>query len=531
MAGRLGRGSWAWLLGLLVSALAFAFIVSPAAASTATITLSPQVGPPTKTVTVTGSGFAATETVIITFNGTQKATATTNALGSFTASFAVPSSAKPGLYKITATGQTSSASASAMFRVRTDWPMFHFDVAGTGYNPYENVVGTSNAKNLVRFGTGALSPQELEGSSPVLWGGMVYVKGYYNKLYAFSATCLNQATTCQPLWTASAAGGVSDLAVSQGVVYVSNSDTTGLAAYDAFGSNTYCFGSPRTCNPKWIGTTKYNGTAAASPVVANGTIYFPGGGQNRTLYAFSAAAGSANCSVSSTGTKTCNPLWSAAVASDISTRPTVANHVIYVSAGKLYAFTDAYSNPTYCNGSPIKTCTPLWTSTTAAKDGEPAVGSGTVYTNSGNGILSAFSTAAGSSCSGAPPAKTCAPLWSTQIGWSYETPAIAGSVLYTKGVNSFLNAISSTGTRLWTTAQGATGQNSTPAVAHGVVYIGDSTGHLRAYNTTRTTACTGTIPTCPALFVSSQIAAKTSPIIANGVVYSVAANQVAAFHF
>src|SRR5206468_496644 len=105
------------------------------------------------------------------------------------------------------------------------------------------------------------------------------------------------------------------------------------------------------------------------------------GSQDGKLYAFD-AAGNTNCS----GTpKSCTPLWTASTATqqpgNIAGPPTVANGVVYVVAlAGMYAFDAA--GTTNCSGSP-KTCAPLWTTSTSGVDENigiaPAVANGVVY--------------------------------------------------------------------------------------------------------------------------------------------------------
>src|SRR5262245_24430503 len=72
------------------------------APSAASITLDPTVGPPTTKVTVDGSGFGSTEKVVIRFDGTKVATATTDGSGSFGATVKVPAPALPGDHQVKA---------------------------------------------------------------------------------------------------------------------------------------------------------------------------------------------------------------------------------------------------------------------------------------------------------------------------------------------------------------------------------------------------------------------------------------------
>ena len=61
---------------------------------------------------------------------------------------AVPASALPGDHIVTATGESSGLQAQAFFTVRTDWTKFHFDLANTGLNPYENVLSPASVGGL-----------------------------------------------------------------------------------------------------------------------------------------------------------------------------------------------------------------------------------------------------------------------------------------------------------------------------------------------------------------------------------------------
>jgi hypothetical protein len=97
--------------------------------------------------------------------------------------------------------------------------------------------------------------------------------------------------------------------------------------------------------------------------VANGVIYVQDQACGH-MYAFSAAAGSANCS-GAPPNKICTPLWSAAISAGGSSSPAVAKGVVYVAsgssgAGELYAFSAAASSANCSGSSPNKTCTPMW---------------------------------------------------------------------------------------------------------------------------------------------------------------------------
>lgn len=136
--------------------------------------------------------------------------------------------------------------------------------------------------------------------------------------------------------------------------------------------------------------------------------------------------------------------------------PAVANGVLYVTAdaddfvtsepaGGLYAF-DAAGTTSY-GGSP-KQCSPLWSSITPTLF-PPAIANGVVYTvsyASGEGHrLRSFDAAGVQGCTGVP--KICAPLWTSTtdlvpVGNEGLTPA--------------------------------NGLTSAPAVANGILYVGDA---------------------------------------------------------
>src|SRR6266568_9685656 len=142
---------------LLLVVLALALPARPVGAepSVAAIRLSPAVGPPTTRVAVKGRGFAPNEGITLSFDDEVIGQAQADGTGKFSSRIRVPSSALPGDHTVAATGQQSGETAQATFTVRTDWTRFHFDLADTGLNPYENVLGTSNVSGLAPKWTAA----------------------------------------------------------------------------------------------------------------------------------------------------------------------------------------------------------------------------------------------------------------------------------------------------------------------------------------------------------------------------------------
>jgi hypothetical protein len=223
--------------------------------------------------------------------------------------------------------------------------------------------------------------------------------------------------------------------------------------------------------------------------------------------------------------------------------PLVANGILYVDAAKLYAF-DA-TGAVGCSAAPA-TCTPLWTAQSAYFAGM-AVADGKVFVTDGDGVQ-AFSAAGSENCSGTP--KVCTPLWATSINIStgpgfqpgHGSPVVANGVLYVPGYGDGISP--STGGALvaafdtagetgcsgtpvicvpmWTT-EGlpvSTGNDGSPAIANGVLYIADST--LYAFDAAGSANCSGTPKVCNPLWTATMPgdgATSSAPAVAGGVVY------------
>lgn len=81
------------------------------------ITAQPHSGPAGSTTTVKGTGFAANESVTITFDTTVVGTATADGTGAFSKVVTVPAGASKGRHMFTALGATSALGTQAGFRV------------------------------------------------------------------------------------------------------------------------------------------------------------------------------------------------------------------------------------------------------------------------------------------------------------------------------------------------------------------------------------------------------------------------------
>jgi outer membrane protein assembly factor BamB len=312
-------------------------------------------------------------------------------------------------------------------------------------------------------------------------------------------------------------------AIAQGVVYIGAQDGK-FYAFDAAGAAN-CSGTPKSCAPLWTGGPGGSENAfASSPAVVGGVVYV--GSLNGMLYAFD-AAGNTNCSGNP---KICAPLWTGSTGGDVFSPPTVDRGVVYVASddGNLHAFDAAGS--TNCSGTP-KVCAPLWTGNlmgTNQNHASPAVAGGVVYVTIGaveptgeefTGLL-AFDAAGNTSCSGIP--KTCNSLWSATLSDNFvvSSPAVAGGVVYVGNGDGALHAFdAANGTRLWTAPTGA-GVQSSPAVANGVVYVGSTDNKLYAFDAAGNTNCSGSPKTCASLWTATSGGdIVSSPAVANGVVY------------
>lgn len=163
------------------------------------LSLSPTFGPPTTSDEAKGAGFPAADSVTVTFDGASVASATTSSTGTFTAGYVVPATALPGAHTVSAF-DSAGLGAGATFTVQTSWNSARFDQAGSGFNPYENVLSPTDLGNLSQLA----APQ---------WGAFLHSEpAYYNGiLYAGSSD--GTARAFDPLsghqrWSFSAGGAV-----------------------------------------------------------------------------------------------------------------------------------------------------------------------------------------------------------------------------------------------------------------------------------------------------------------------------------
>ena len=365
-------------------------------AATASVSLSPNLGPPTTRTTATGSGFSSGESVTLTFDTATLGHATADSSGNFSLGVTVAKSAQPGSHAVQATGKTSGLTASTKFLVRTDWTSFKDSPTHLGFNALENTISKNNATSLTLAWQGQMGDL-VDFSSPAVVNGIVYVGSFDGKLYAFNANGCAPATVCQPLWSGATGNDItSSPAVTNGTVFIGSADHK-LYAFAAKGCGK------STCPPLWKGATG-GAILDSSPVVVNGVVYV--GDFDNKLYAFKAAG----C-----GAAVCSPLWTGATGDHITSSPAVDNGVVYIGSqdGNLYAFTAA--------GCGAGTCSPLWTARAGSSivDSSPVISGGVAYIGSFDGGLFAFNSAG---CS----QSTCQPLWTGSTGpFISSSPSVA----------------------------------------------------------------------------------------------------------
>jgi len=376
--------------------------------------------------------------------------------------------------------------------IKSDWPRFHHDTTGTGFNGFEWKLGTNNVPGLHLLWKGPDAGNTGTRSSPAVADGVAFIGAENGKLYAFPASC---SDPCSPLWTGKTDDAiVSTPAVANGLVYVGSRDTK-LYAFPASCSNP--------CSPLWTGSTATGFTNPApivsSPVVANGMVYVGALGGN--FFAFPAS-----CS------NPCSWVWHRFILHGVSSSPAVAGGRVFVGGvdGTLYAFPTACSDP----------CSPDWTADIgAAVESSQAVANGVVYVGASDGKLRAFPAA----CS-----NPCSPLWTaTMAGEITDGPAVAKGVVYvgshgsvTSALSAFPTACSDPCTPLWSADVDVT---DSPAVANGVVYVGSADEKLYAFPASCSNPCS------PLRSIATLDTVDSSPAVADGIVYVGYQNRFAAF--
>jgi outer membrane protein assembly factor BamB len=449
---------------LVLSCAVIPLLLSPpsAEASSAGLKLLPAAGPPTSTLTVKGRGFGASETVDVSFDSTIVATVISTPQGKFSTPITVPGSALPGGHPVSAKGEISGRTGQATFTVRTDWSRFGFDLANSGHNPYENVVGPSNVGKVTEAWATDLTFPPGNCIRPAVAGDVAYVTGLGGSVYAIDAV------TGAIRWA------------TNGLVQALSSPAIAGAVFVGGSGKLYSL-DVSTGVTLWTYPTRFG--VYSSPAVSGGVVYFGADG----MFAIDATTGSL--------------VWHTGVADDIDSSPAVANGLVYAGTfvkGKVYAFDAA-------------TGTPVWKVALNAGSisSSPVVSGGLLYIATNDGSLFALN------------ALTGAQAWRVDgVGQIlFATPALAGGILYLPTPNNRLYAFdAATGDTLWTAPTDGP-LYSCPSVANGVVYVSSyvpSGGTLYGLDAT-----TGTV-----LWQDQASASPSSPIIADGRVYEESTDNI-----
>ena len=442
-------------IGLVVVGLS---PVAGAQRPTAVISLSPESNHPRGTVTIKGTGFGPNETIDITFDDQQFATAATNGSGRFSTRFRVPANATPATHTVEAIGETSGIRDNAAFLVNTNWLGYWFNGSNNRVNPYENVLNQSNVSNLINAWT-FTGTTFFNGSAAVV-DGVLYQGSYGNEggsLYALDAVTGAQLwRVSMDVWRAPSVVGGKVYVMSVGDQFAPDS----INALDASDGST-------------IWSVPVDHFDSNAPTVTGGVVYV--GSTDHHVYAFDAETGAKR--------------WATGLGAAVSTPPAVVGGVVYVGTGLSTAVAlDAATGAI------------LWSAPLGGvvKYSAPTVSNGVVYIGAQDDQVYALDAASG------------AQLWTfTTAGWDESSPIVSNGIVYVQSYYDHLYALeAATGTLRWEFSAG--NAQGSPAVANGVVYVSDYGGQVYALN-----AVTGT--ELWSYDIGSFI--DSSPVVVNGMVY------------
>jgi outer membrane protein assembly factor BamB len=313
-----------------------------------------------------------------------------------------------------------------------DWPEFQFDIANSGHNSVESLVGPQNVDQLQLAWEQDLGSFMTLGSSPVLVQGILYVAAEDTPTGRIFALDPQTGVT---IWVTSLpfAISLSAPAVAEGVLVVGSGD-----------GNVYAFDAG-TGDGRWTFETGFG--VYGIPTILDGVVYV--GSNDDYLYALSLHSG--------------DVIWKRDLGSAPGVRsPAVADGVVYASTaftGRLFAM-DAMSGRA------------LWSRrlTNGEISSGPVVAGGEVFVTTVGGILFSVDAATGNV------------NWRvTGLGDDLRYPAVAEGLVYVGSEKSATFALdAATGARRWRTR--VDGEVFTPIVANGVVYIGGAENKLYAFD-------------------------------------------------
>lgn len=346
------------------------------------------------------------------------------------------------------------------------WPMFHNDVAHSGYS---ESTGPLTNQILWKHQTGS----GIE-SSPAVVDGVVYFGSLWNGQNGF-VNALN-ATTGSKIWQYATNSGVeSSPAVVDGVVYIGSYSGNVYALNAASGSKIWSFNtggsvfpSPAVVDGKvYIGSaTGYmyaldtsNGSPSwsyytgdrilSSPAVVDGVVYF--GSDDQTFYALRASDGA--------------QIWNYSTGGFIDTSPVVANGIVYFGSrdGYVYALNATDGLQIWSFRAQHGNYGSYYYST-------PAVANGVIYIGSYDSYVYALNAANGDL------------IWKSATGgYVFSSPVVAGGVVYVGSFDDKVYALDAiTGGKIWSYQTGGK-MRASCAVVNGAVYVGSDDGYLYAF--------------------------------------------------
>lgn len=347
------------------------------------------------------------------------------------------------------------------------WPMFHFDPANTGFNPFETELTPSTVGGLEL--AWSYSVESFRMASPVVDHGIVYVEtqgpgtweGTLRALRAEDGSLVWQQTTYAP-------GGLGwhSIAAGHGAAYVAGEDgplvRKWLQAFDrAAGVERWKAPGPSrsasVVGGRVYGSMGYGGWVFALDPRdgdqiwrAYADIFVPGNLAIAGPLVFAASNdGNAFAFDRSTGAL----VWEQEEVDSLVGSPAIADRSVYLGAFAGFFALDASSGEV------------LWESELGTgTDGTPAIAGGIVYYLGSDGVLYALR------------ARTGDLLWSAPVGGDtgISSPSVAGGVVYVGSLDGKVFAFHAhTGAQLWSYDIGVS-INTAPAIVNGTLYVAAS---------------------------------------------------------
>lgn len=327
----------------------------------------------------------------------------------------------------------------------SDWPMFHHDLAHTGYSPS---LGPNTNNSLWNYNDG----NGYVRSSPAVVDGKIYVGSYNYNVY-----CIN-ATDGLPIWSYPTGNAVylSSPAVVDGRVYVGSND-----------NKTYCLNAN---NGALLWSFATGDKVYSSPAVVNDKVYV--GSFDNKVYCLNASTGVL--------------IWSYTTLDDVESSPAVVNGKVYVGSNDNYL---------YClnadSGALIRRYRAGWRviSCPAVVDGRVYVGSDGVYCFDAESDALLWKSVT---------------FYTVSSPAVANGKVYIGS--FDKNVYC-LNAYS--GALIWNYTTGDEIYDSAPAFVDGKIYVGSNDGKLYCFNADNGTVIwsyiIGSLVTCSPAIVDGKL--------------------------